>query len=431
MMDSKPRRTILVLAYSISPVRGSEYAVGWNYVRHMSRDHDLVVLYGLAGNHMGDVEEMAAVPADAFGGRVTFVPVLPDRRARIANHLNRTGHVPFSFYVAYRYWHLGVLAAARRIIAERQIDVVHYLCPIGFREPGYLWKLGKPYIWGPIGGIAARPVSAFGDLGLGERLRTIVRNAVNEVQFRTPRVRKGILKADVLLAATSENAQAIERVYGRQAIVVPENAIDPAPMINRALPDPKPVSHEPLRLVWIGTLETRKAITILLRALARLNAPTRWTLDVIGDGPLMTRSREEAAALGIDSSIRWHGKVPRDKAVALLGHAHLHVLTSLAEANTTVLWEAMGASVPTMAIDHCGMHDSICDACGIRIPLEGIEAMSASFANAIGRLIDDRAALTRLSDGARLCAIDHGWERRTVFWRDIYDRAIAVHGTPR
>jgi glycosyltransferase involved in cell wall biosynthesis len=433
MMDSKPRLTILVLAYSISPVRGSEYAVGWNYVRHMSRDHDLVVLYGLAGNHMGDVEEMSAVPTDAFGGHVTFVPVLPDRRARIANHLNRTGHVPLSFYAAYRYWHLGAFAAAQRIVAERQIDVVHYLCPIGFREPGYLWKLDKPYIWGPIGGIAARPVRAFGGLGVGERVRTIVRNAVNEVQFRASRVRKGILKADVLLAATSENAHAIERVYGRRAIVVPENAIDAGlgTMIDQAMPHPKTTSHDPLRLVWIGTLETRKAITILLRALARLDAPTRWTLDVIGDGPLMSRSQEEAVALGVDGPICWHGKVPRDKAVALLEQADLHVLTSLAEANTTVLWEAMGASVPTMAIDHCGMHDSICNACGIRIPLDSIEAMSASFATAIGRLIDDRSALARLSNGTRGCAIDHGWERRIAFWREMYNHAIAAHGTLR
>ena len=209
---STSRRTILVLAYSISPVRGSEYAVGWNYVRHMSRDHDLVVLYGLAGDHMGDVEEMANVSSDAFGGHVTFVPVLPDRRARLANYLNRTGHVPFSFYVAYRYWHLSALAAARRIMAERQIDIVHYLCPIGFREPGYLWKLGKPYIWGPVGGIAARPVRAFRDLGRAEGVRTVVRNAVNALQFRARRVRQGILKADVLLAATTENARAIERV---------------------------------------------------------------------------------------------------------------------------------------------------------------------------------------------------------------------------
>lgn len=36
---------ILVLSFAISPVKGSEYAVGWNYIRHMSKYHKLFVLY--------------------------------------------------------------------------------------------------------------------------------------------------------------------------------------------------------------------------------------------------------------------------------------------------------------------------------------------------------------------------------------------------
>lgn len=421
------RRTILVLAYSISPTRGSEYAVGWNYVTHMSRDNDLIVLYGLAGDHMGDIEEMRGAEA-RFGGRVTFVPVLPDRRARIANHLNRTGHVPFSFYLAYRYWHRSALAVARGIARERPIDVIHYLCPIGFREPGYLWKLGKPYIWGPVGGIASRPVRAFSDLGRSEGLKTRLRNAVNALQFRAPRIGRGLRKADVLLAATSENAAAIRQVYGLESIVVPENAIDPSQSRPRrsALPGDDPGSA-PLRLVWIGTIETRKAITILLRALERIGRPGDWTLDAIGDGPLAGVAKQEAAMRGLGDAIRWHGKIARADAIALLGNADLHVLTSLAEANTTVLWEAMGSGVPTMAIDHCGMHDSICDRCGIRIPLTGIEAMSAAFARQIERLMDDRPALRRLSEGAEGCAVDHGWARRTDFWNRMFDQAIHNH----
>lgn len=425
-MTDPVRRTILVLAYSISPTRGSEYAVGWNYVTHMARDHDLVVLYGLAGPHMGDLEEMAGVTSEQFGGHITFVPVLPGQRARIANHLNRTGHVPFSFYVAYRYWHVAALEAARRIVADRRIDVVHYLCPIGFREPGYLWKLNKPYVWGPIGGIAARPVRAFIGLGLGNGLRTVARNFANAVQFRFGRrVAEGISRADMLLAATSENAAAIERVHGRRAIVVPENAIDLGSSVTVRVSPP----GQPLRLIWVGTLETRKAITILLRALAQLPKPARWTLDVLGDGPLLAQSRAEAEALRIADLVTWHGKLPRDRAVARMADADVHVLTSLAEANTTVLWEAMGAGVPTMAIDHCGMHDSICHDCGVRLPLDRIDAMVDSFADAIGRLIDDRAAVERLSHGALACAVRNGWPHRVTFWNDIYDRAILAHRT--
>ena len=51
-------KDILVLAYAVSPIRGSEYSVAWNYVTQMSKYNRLTVLYGCAGEHMGDFEEM-------------------------------------------------------------------------------------------------------------------------------------------------------------------------------------------------------------------------------------------------------------------------------------------------------------------------------------------------------------------------------------
>lgn len=418
----RSRRTILVLAYSISPVRGSEYAVGWNYVTHMAHDHDLIVLYGLAGDHMGDVEEMAGA-ADRFGGRVTFVPVMPDRRARIANHLNRTGRIPYAFYIAYRYWHLSALHAARRIMAERTVDVVHYLCPIGYREPGYLWQLDKPYIWGPIGGIAPRPVRAFFGLGVANGIKTLVRNWTNAFQFRTGRrVRHAIRRSDLLLAATTENAREVTRIHDRTPVFLPENAIVAHDTMVRTVSS----SDRPLRLIWVGTIETRKAITILLGALGTID-PSRWRLQVLGSGPLFDASREEAETLGIAASIEWLGKVQRDRALECFRAADVHVLTSLAEAHSTVLWEAMSAGVPTMAIDHCGMHDSIDDAGGIRIPLASIEEMRSGFAGAIRRLIEDRVLLQNLSAGASACAERNSWDRRRAFWSEAYAQAEQLH----
>ena len=54
-------KDILVLAYAISPSKGSEYAVAWNYVTAMSRYHRLTVLYGTSGEHMGDTVEMSVI----------------------------------------------------------------------------------------------------------------------------------------------------------------------------------------------------------------------------------------------------------------------------------------------------------------------------------------------------------------------------------
>lgn len=426
-MTDGPTRTVLVLAYSISPVRGSEYAVGWNYVKHMSERHKLIVLYGLAGDHMGDAHEIEAY-CGPVSDRAQFVFVKPSWLARTINSLNTRGLLPFSFYPAYRLWHKSAARQAKAIAQTNTIDVVHYLCPIGFREPGYLRELDKPYIWGPIGGIAPRPARLFFGLGFAAGVKTVARNLVNAVQFRfVPRVARAIRETDLLLAATSENAEQIAHVYGRTTIVLPENALDDhvesAPSkVEIAQCD----SHEPLRLVWVGTLEARKAITLLLRALALL-PPGLWRLDVVGAGPLLDQAKAEAALRGIGGQITWHGKVARSEAVRCFRNADLHILTSLAEAHSTVLWEAMGLGVPTVAFDHCGMRDSLADGGGVKVPMGSLDEMVASLADTLATLSADRAALYRLKDGVQGVVERYSWSRRVRFWEDMYRLAINIH----
>lgn len=421
MTETSPGRSVLVLAASISPIRGSEFSVGWNYVEHMSREHRLTVLYGIAGNHLGDLSEMRDVVGNQFENPVTFVPVPLGRLASAINWLNRRGFASYAFYIAYRLWHRDALRAARKILAERDIDIVHYLCPIGYREPGYLWKLDRPYIWGPIGGMNMRPVRPFLDLGKAAGIKTALRNLVNFLQFRmNPRLSYAIRRADVLVVNTTENQLLVERVYHRTGDLMPENAVVGAPEEHLLQP-----ATEPLRLIWAGRIDTAKALDILIAALAKL--PSRgWALDVLGDGPRRELVRQASVDLGLDANIRWHGKVDTTEVIRHFRSADVHVLTSLAEAHSTVLWEAMSCGTPTISFDHCGMHDSICDECGIRLPVSNVPEMELALSQAIARLIDDRATVASLSRGASVCAKRNSWPARVAQWNHLYAKAEAA-----
>jgi glycosyltransferase involved in cell wall biosynthesis len=419
MTDAR-ERTILVLAYSISPVRGSEYAVGWNYVTQLAGRHKLVVLYGLAGDHMGDAQEIADYRGTGAGG-TEFVFVPPGRIARAINSLNVRGILPFSFYLAYRFWHRTAARRAAAIVAARPVDVIHYLCPIGYREPGYLWQLDTPYVWGPIGGMNMRPLRPFAYYGWKTVAKTLGRNIANWLQFRlNPRLGRAIRHTDVLIANTSENAALVERVYGRRPLLMPENAIT-------AVADrPHARQDRPLAMIWVGRIDAAKALEILIVALGALrDAP--WTLEVVGDGVRAAPARALAHELGLAHRIRWSGVLPRAAVAERFAAADVHVLTSLAEAHSTVLWEAMSLGVPTIAFDHCGMHDSICDACGIRVPLGDFDAMAAHLADAIRPLLGDRDEVARLSQGALRCAKANGWDARVERLEAIYDQAITQH----
>lgn len=414
------RKTILVLAYSISPIRGSEYAVGWDYITNMSRDHDLIVLYGLAGDHMGDFDEVDDETKRSFGTSVSFVSIAPGLLARILNAPNRAGRFVYLFYLAYRMWHRQAAVVAKDICQARRVDVVHYLCPIGFREPGYLWRLDKPYIWGPVGGMPLLKWRLFTSAGKKQALRALLKNLLNWLQVHCSfRLRKAIRRADVLLAATSENAGLMRRIARVHPIFFPENGVR---TIFASKHDAS--ASDTLRLIWVGRIDGRKALSFCLRALAHLKTHD-WHLDVIGWGPLAPEMQHLAERLGLDEKITWHKKQPRQTVLEMFSRADIHVLSSLLEAHSTVLWEAMAHGVPTVAFDHCGMHDSICEKCGVRVPIQNDQQMVRDLAVNLELLIADREKVMQLKKGAHACARQNSWAIRREKWNQYYDLAIA------
>mgnify|MGYP007069954125 CR=1 FL=1 len=54
---------ILVHAFNISPNRGSEFSVSWNYVLQMSKLHHLYVLVGGTSHTIGDYSELENIYA--------------------------------------------------------------------------------------------------------------------------------------------------------------------------------------------------------------------------------------------------------------------------------------------------------------------------------------------------------------------------------
>jgi hypothetical protein len=58
--------------------------------------------------------------------------------------------VPYFPLGNYLEYSLRVLIAARRL--RRMFDVVHHVSPIVMRVPSFMGLLGRPFIWGPVGG---------------------------------------------------------------------------------------------------------------------------------------------------------------------------------------------------------------------------------------------------------------------------------------
>lgn len=416
------KKKILISAYAISPFRGSEYGAAWNTVTHLASQHEVWVLYGMSDNFMGDTQTMRKYVEETPFASVQFIEVQPGPLAKAITLLDKAG-LGWFFYLAYYLWQKKALRAAREVLKTVDIDVVHQLGPIGYREPGFLWKLDKPTVWGPIGGMNIVNKELLKGKAFSTRLKFKVKNAINYIQLNySKRIREAFLQADVLLAATSAGQQTIREKFGVDSYYLSEQGIMSAAFLNESKFDHL---NQQVQLVWSGTLIERKNLSMCLDVLAKVKQ-NNWILHILGDGPLKEKLQRKAVELKLSNRLIWYGHIPRPEAIRVMSGAHLHIITSIAEDNPAVIFEALTYGVPTLTMDHCGMGNVICDKCGIKIKLDTYDSIVNNMSVALESVLANPHKLVDLAQTTLTCAAEHSWDNRLARLNNMYEEAIQV-----
>ncbi len=358
------RKKILLNAYAISPNKGSEFSIGWTTVNLLSQKYAVYVLYGTSGNTMGDTKEIEQLDKNGYNENIKFIKVNPGFFARNLNWFNTNLKLGFFFSFALYFYQLEVYKTAKKLNKEIKFDIVHQLNPIGFREPGFLWKLNLPFVLGPISGTYILPKALINWSVRKNAINIVIRNFVKWFYLSySSRIKKAVRKSDVVITATSADAENITKYYQKRAYVLPEH------FVNTELVEIPYNYEKTLKLIWIGSVDARKNLNLLIDVLEGLKH-YNWTLDVIGEGGLRSKLEKKTQSINLQEKISFKGHIPRTQVIKLTQSAHLHIMTTLSDATTSVLFEASSNQVPTMSLNHCGMADVISEKCGFLIPLD-------------------------------------------------------------
>lgn len=418
------KKKILISAYAISPFRGSEYAAAWNTVVNLASQHELWVLYGMSDDHMGDTQSLKKYLENNVIPSVNFIEVNAGWLASTINLLNKAG-LGWFFYFAYYLWQKQALKAAQDIVKRVDIDVIHQLGPIGYREPGFLARLGKPLVWGPVGGMKIMESRFLSMLPSKAKIKFLLKNYINRYQLSySGRIKSAFRDADVIISATRLGQEIIKEHFNRETYYLPEQGI--SNKIDLHLTRINRLDNE-VQLVWSGSLIARKNLKMCLDALS-LVRQENWKLHVMGSGPLQQYLQKHVVAKGISGKVKFHGHLPRAEALDIMASAHLHIVTSLAEDNPAVVFEAMSNGIPTLTIDHCGMGDVICNKCGIKVAPGNYADVTSKISLILDHLLTNTTILADLSKTTLLCAKEHKWDQRLTKLNKIYEEAILNHG---
>jgi glycosyltransferase involved in cell wall biosynthesis len=167
--------------------------------------------------------------------------------------------------------------------------------------------------------------------------------------------------------------------------------------------------------LFVGTLEPRKNLPMLLRAFAKLSPQDRveCPLVVAGGKGWMTEEIDRAIAdYGLSSTVNFVGFVSDDELPLYYNAAEAFVYPSLFEGWGMPVTEAMACGTPVLVSNVSSLPEAVGDA-GLRLPPNDSEA----WANALVRSIYDRRWRAEQGENARNRAKQFNWHstaRQTV-----------------
>ena len=404
---------VLVSCYACSPYKGSEPGMGWNFVHCLAPKHELHII--TESKYKAELDRyFSEHPDEAHLYHFYFIP-----RQR-HNALRKIW--PPSYYWFYRLWQRKVLAFAKELDAKENFDVVHALNMAGYREPGFLYKLGKPLVWGPVGGFCISPWCLLPSMGSYGMLYYGSRNLINLWQMylkRTPRIMAR--KADAIIAATKDNHDAISKLWHKESVLIPEVGV----MVNH-----KQIVFQErigrLKICWSGQHTPDKTLNLLLDALTLVQNPNDIELHVIGQGVYTDRWKKHAETLHI-TNVVWHGWVERTEAWRIMSECHAFCITSVSDLTSSVLLEALSFGLPIITLDLFGFSNVVTSECGIKIYVKSKQQVMHDIAAAIDKIALDEPMRLRMVQKALNRAQDFTWEDKATQISQLYTNAVKIH----
>ena len=405
---------VLLSAYACEPGKGSEPAVGWNWVRQIARFHEVWVI--TRANNRELIETALAKEPIPNSHWVYFD--LP-RWARFWKRGER-GHRPY-----YYLWQIGAYFVAQKLNRQVGFDLIHHVTFGQYWTPSFMGLLDVPFIWGPVGGGESAPSPFRSDFSCRGRLYETSRDLRRNLASIDPVMRLLASRCRVAIATTDQTAARLRTLGARHVVVHPQFGMTIQEM--KYLGSfPSRVSNS-LRIISVGRLIHWKGFHLGLRGFAQFQVhypqSEYW---IVGVGPEDHRLRALATELGVESRVVFWGKLPTLLDVyTKVAECDVLVHPALHEAFGNVCLEAMSIGRPVICLDLGGPALQVTEETGIKVRASSPQQAVQELAIALARLANDPALRVRMGRSAQQRVEEClNWEKKTAFMMEMYAKAI-------
>ena len=365
--------------------------------------------------HVGGVEELVRQLALEYGRRGISAIVLTNRWPRtlpafedyegipVYRLAMRTPGPGWKAHATHFVTHGAVRREMLRILRRHAIDLLHVQC---VSSNGYYARMAKEALGLPL------VVTAQGERTMDATQLYQRWPFINNV------LRAALSQAEYVTGCSEDTLRDIKEFYGpglegKSEVIYNGINLDDFEAVNgdeRSRP----------YILGIGRLVRQKGFDVLIEAFAEAGIESH-DLVIAGEGTERPLLEALAAARGIESRVRFTGRVDRKGTVALFKGCSFFVLPSRMEPLGIVNLEAMAAGKAVVASRVGGVPEIVRDGInGVLVP--GADAVA--LAQALSRVASDAALRERLGAEGKARVRDFAWPSIADAYERIYRKVL-------
>ncbi len=405
-------KTILVTAYAINPFKGSEDGTGWNWVLQIARFQRVIAI--TRKNNQQHIEKYMLLNNNELYTKIDFHYYDLPKWASFWKKGSR-GALLY-FYL----WQLCIVFWIKR--KSFIFDIAHNLNFHNNWLPTFLWALGKPTVWGPVGHHDSIPKPFIQPIyGTREYLFDLLKS-FTKLLMRSidPFFHLAIIKCKTILSINSSG----KKVLGN---------LDKIKLVS-AIGSERPKEFNGtsnfalFNVLSVGRFVPLKGFDITIKAFAKfyhtLPSAVQDTvlLTLVGKGPKLEILQTLAKDLGIAHRVKWISWVEKNEMARLYQQSSIFLFPSH-EGAGMVIPEALSYALPVICLDNPGPGELIDESCGIKIKITTYDQTVNETARALNTLFVDTTKRSTMSEMA-LSRFDNvfDWDRKGEFIQEIYQK---------
>jgi len=389
---------ILLSAFACAPNTGSEAGGGWVYACELAKTHEVWVL----------TDESRKSLIERFGPSASANPRFIYYRPKWVSRLklnSKTAHL------IYQAWQMGAWRVAMALDIEHNFDVCWHLTYGVFRQPSWMWKVDKPFVFGPVGGGERAPMRLWKSMPVGEKLRELARDVVNQLAWALPGLRATYRNADLVIARTEDTRQILPAWAQLKTQIQQEIGGYPARVESANCR-----GHSgALQILFAGRLLGWKGVHLAIRAFAQfLKDGGKGEFTIVGEGPMSAALKAQVSELGMSSCVHFIGKLPQDELFRRYAEFDVLLFPSLHDSGGNVVIESLSFGLPVICLDLGGPSCFVDATCGVVVPAHeaGESEVITALSNALMRMHGDVLWHQQLRRNALARANELTWEKQ-------------------